>query len=401
MFQDFEQYLSFGATDQETMLALEGRYQGLLVPGTIAALQREGTGGFLLALSAAQAKTRYVIDPRTPLFQQTLPTIKKSFGALAKILNDEEAATVGSKPTPEDFTDARLENWARGWVKFNEQYIDTAGAKFDKYAKKLKKNVEPDDAKGPELIIAPYFVAINDDWWTVSLGLFDKVRSHASSKDVVQAVVTESVGEMDRRLGQINGESAVIWVSDFAELEKSSEELTAYGTLIRKYAEAGKKLFALYGGYFSILMCGIGLTGLSHGIGYGDSRAWVELPQSGPPAPRFYLPRAHRYVSRELAQRLFSVDAKLVECGCQVCKRRPPLTLTYHELMQHSVMCRANEMEVDARRPRDEIASDLDTYHAEFISAIDSHEVGDTPVGTRLRELTVHLPRWSSALRAL
>ena len=65
--RQFSHYLSYGASDQKTVVDLRDVYNGILVPGTVAAFQREGTGGFVLSLSAADS-IPYVIDPRSPLF---------------------------------------------------------------------------------------------------------------------------------------------------------------------------------------------------------------------------------------------------------------------------------------------------------------------------------------------
>ena len=58
LFEPFSHYLAYLATDQETYRDLRGQYDGLLVPGTIAAWQRQGTGGFVLSLSAAAGSPR-------------------------------------------------------------------------------------------------------------------------------------------------------------------------------------------------------------------------------------------------------------------------------------------------------------------------------------------------------
>ncbi len=58
----FAHYLSYGATDQQTVRALTGSYSGLLVPGTVAAFQRDGTGKFVFALSATPDSPDYAID---------------------------------------------------------------------------------------------------------------------------------------------------------------------------------------------------------------------------------------------------------------------------------------------------------------------------------------------------
>lgn len=60
---------------------------------------------------------------------------------------------------------------------------------------------------------------------------------------------------------------------------------------------------------------------------------------------RYYLRRAHRYVPQDLAQALYSVSPDTTACPCPHCAGRPPVALSYHELMKHSVYCRAEEIE--------------------------------------------------------
>src|SRR6266511_1278969 len=118
MFEPFSHYLSYGATDQQTVRDLTGAYNGLVVPGTVAAFQRQGTGGFVLALSATQAAAKYVIDPRFPLFQQPLSQPKKSHFALADLLGVPELVSI-THPDPSDFVPERINTIARNWVRFN------------------------------------------------------------------------------------------------------------------------------------------------------------------------------------------------------------------------------------------------------------------------------------------
>lgn len=401
MFDDFEHYLSFGSTDQETLRVVEGEYSGLLVPGTVAALQREGTGGFLLALSAATARTRYVIDPRSPIFQQPLPAVKKSFEVLAGIFREVSPVVAGVVPSPNDFTDARVDAMAAGWVAFNEGYLDRSGGKFDKYAKKLNQEVRPADAQGPEAILAPYFVAESDAWWDVSRRLYAATAAAATRLPVVPIVATEKPEELAGRAADLDVARLGVWASGLDELKASVPSLLAYAENIRAVSAQRKRIFALYGGYFSIILCSRGLSGFSHGIGYGDNREWRELPQSGPPAPRYYLPFAHRYAAREVAQRLYGIDPDLVRCGCRVCSGRPPLSLTYHELMQHSVLCRSSEVR---SRPGEDLArtaTQLERSHDALLAAAEDKSVRGTPVARRIQDLGAHLSRWSESLAGL
>src|SRR5438067_1190570 len=104
MFDAFAHYLSYGATDQQTLRDLAGSYDGLVVPGTIAAYQRQGTGGFVLSLSATAAAPPYVIDPRFPLFQQRLQAPKQSHFALASLFGDyPDLIDIDNAPLPTDF----------------------------------------------------------------------------------------------------------------------------------------------------------------------------------------------------------------------------------------------------------------------------------------------------------
>ena len=38
------------------------------------------------------------------------------------------------------------------------------------------------------------------------------------------------------------------------------------------------------------------------------------------------------------------IDPSLTECPCEHCNGRPPIALSYHDLMKHSVACRAAEI---------------------------------------------------------
>src|SRR4051794_12208046 len=118
MFDGFSHYLAYGATDQQTARDLADVYDGLLVPGTVAAFQREGTGGFVLTLSATAAAPDYVIDPRFPLFQQALIAPKRSHEALADLLGDPSLVQ-GNAPRPDDFPATRTEQLAHSWINFN------------------------------------------------------------------------------------------------------------------------------------------------------------------------------------------------------------------------------------------------------------------------------------------
>lgn len=346
----FSHYLSYGATDQETARELRGEYDGLLVPGTVAAFQADGTRGFVLTLSAS-SDTRYVIDPRFPLFQQRLVAPKRSHISLAEVLGDPDLVSVERDPRPESFTKDRVESIARAWVAFNRGYSKVKEEHFKKYAQRLGEEVVAKELiRRPDHVLPPYLMArsVADPWWQVSIDLWEATKRAAKDEHLVRVVAARNSSDLGE-LGLACGEDELtIWASGLDELDVSSEgqrALTAYGRSISELSATGHQTFALYGGFFSVMMSALGLRGSSHGIGYGEARVWLELPTSGPPPARYYLAEAHRYVSQDLAAVLWQQARELIECDCTECQGRNPALLEYQSLMKHSVHCRHKEIE--------------------------------------------------------
>jgi hypothetical protein len=399
MFERFSHFLAYGATDQKTVIDLLGKYEGLIVPGTVAAFQREGTGGFVLSLSAIPESPPYLIDPRFPLFQKTLESPKKSHIALANLLG--APGLIGLvDPQPSDFDDELVQTVARNWVEFNRNYEQKQAGKFEKYAKRLEEEIDQEAAHGPSGILAPYLVSQGEEWWERSDALMKAtVEAAGEGENVLRVVAVAAAAELDGRLGQIADERAVLWVSGLKELEADSQELAAYGEAIRAAQGRGQSTFALYGGFFAVLLAGLGLRGACHGIGYGEHRSWPELPRSGPPPARYYAPRFHRYIGQDLAYQLWSRDAELTACACPICDNGSPV-LGYHDLMKHSVFARQAEIERWGALDLADSASQLDAEREELEEALGEIELPE-PLRDPVERATLHLPRWVEALNQL
>ncbi len=345
LFEAQAHYVSYGATDQETLRQLRGAYTGVLVPGTLAAFQQQGTGGFVLSLSGSLAKVTYSIDPRFPLFQQKLPEPKKSHLALAAAFRDDGLVVSDRAPKPEDFDSRRLAGIAQAWTDFNLGYKSASSAKFDKYAKRLGEDLTVSAARSPSVILAPYFIQLDDQWAAHSRELSTRTAEAVGSGTPVAPVVAVAESKsLGAALAAETSSVVAIWVSNLNEMTCTALELQDYYTAIRAAASRGTSLFALYGGFSTVLALSLGLRGFSHGIGYGEYRNWRELPTSGPPPARYYAPALHRYLRQDIAQSIYQVDQALAACACSVCDGRPPLLLDYHELMQHSVLARHDEI---------------------------------------------------------
>jgi hypothetical protein len=401
-FEPFAHYLAYGATDQETFRELRDAYSGVLVPATIAAYQRQGTGGFVLSLSATPQAPPYMIDPRFPLFQQALAAPKKSHTALAELLGDLGLVVQGRDPTPDAFPEERVAAIARMWVEFNTRYGSRESEKFDKYAQRLGEDVTPERAQEPEAVLAPYFACsgADDPWWLRSLRFFEHTRTAATGVTCFRVVCAWHGGALDELLADLDEpEQLVVWVSGLDEHKATARELVEYRRAIARAVARGQEPFALYGGFFSVLLGIEGLRGASHGVGYSEHRKWRELPEAGAPPARYYLRRAHRYVAQDLAQALHTVTSDLTECPCPHCAGRPPVALDYHELMKHSVWCRAEE--IQRWYPLD-VSTAARLLEDEYDAL--SGQIGEATLPPRIRtraESSIeHLPEWVAALRA-
>ena len=400
----FEQYLTYGASDQRTVRNLSGRFSGLMVPGTVAAFQREGTGGFVLTLSATRANTPYVIDPRFPLFQQPLAAPKKSHLELAKILGRPSLVSP-QQPQPAAFTDEVIDEIARNWAAFNTGYQNSVGAKFDKYAKRLNEPVAPDNTKGPKYVLPPYTICegVDDPWWEISKKFFDRTRhylpeDHGNCIPVIAAKQARYLGNL---LSDTRSDRVAIWVSGLDELRTQHTVLAEYATAIHDaHANRSTQLFAQYGGFFSVILSSVGLGGSCHGIGFGEHRDYLELPQSGPPPARYYLPSVHRYVLQDFAYQLWLADPELAKCDCKVCGGEPPIHLDYHELMEHSVECRSREVDGWVGLEPHEVVARLVASRKEFLSRLALADLPRVAEDDAFRS-TEHLQRWIDALDSL
>jgi hypothetical protein len=401
-FDAFSHYLAYLSTDQETFRELRDTYTGVLVPGTIAAWQRQGTGGFVLTLSATADAPPYMIDPRFPLFQQFLEEPKVSHLALAELFQDS-ALIRSSAPTPDQFTEDRIARLGKAWAEFNSGYDTTSNEKFDKYAERLGEPVTPEYAQGPEAMLAPYFACdgTDDPWWPKSTQLFEQTNAAAADgMPCIRVVCACDSAALDSLLEDVGGpEQLAIWVSGLNEHKAKAFELVDYRWAISDADARGQEVFALYGGFFSVLLGTEGLRGAAHGVGFGEHRDWLELSESGAPPARFYLRRVHRYVMQDLAQVWFDLDPDLTKCPCPFCDGRPPLALEYHELMEHSVWCRAEEIKMWHGGDLSEAADALEQEYEALMQTI-----GQAPLPKQIRKRSLqtleHLPVWVEALRA-
>lgn len=80
-----------------------------------------------------------------------------------------------------------------------------------------------------------------------------------------------------------------VWFSRLDERTASKRQLT---NLMKLTSSLGSKMkvFNLHGGFFSLALSKHGLTGIAHGVGYGEQKDVVPVIGQSTPSVRYYLP---------------------------------------------------------------------------------------------------------------
>jgi hypothetical protein len=116
------------------------------------------------------------------------------------------------------------------------------------------------------------------------------------------------------------------WFSAFHEDTASESTLKAFRDLAETLSKR-VEVYNMHGGYFSLALCKYGLSGIGHGIGYGEQKNVVPIIGKSTPAVRYYLPALHKRLGVPDIERCFKSlriiapqDFHAKICGCAVCK---------------------------------------------------------------------------------
>ena len=404
--------LAYGNSDQASFRDLEVRecFDILTVPSTIASYYADATAAFVLS-----SGLKYMIEPRTPLFQDVLRQPRASHYTLASVMGDTVSAYVDENREkgdrinfPVDFySDDVCAEVVASMVNFQREYGGRAkdvSTKLNRYRELLKKATGgsksvglSEETRGPTYVLCPYFAvqSFSDAWWNVMGKIWNAAQQIDNPAEILPVVAMSSASALQRAIESVPdslSSRVFFWIPGFdekiASLDKLCEVKEAVSSLATAYG-----LMNLYGGYFSILLGKFGLDGFNNGLGYSESREWPTLDSTGAAPARYYVRRLHAYVSQATATAIVEADNAFA-CGCSVCEgKRLPEDLSYHELKKHFALARAWEIEQSERIGLGDLCSILrDT--AERCKRLKLN------LPSNLRVPTGHLSRWADALES-
>lgn len=195
---------------------------------------------------------------------------------------------------------------------------------------------EDDGTLQPCRVLAPYFDVSGElAWLDVNLRLleFSQTLNPGKTWGVVcldglvldNPVIVERVAQDYRN---VDCSGYMIWVTDIHGPTVTESQIVGLRSLVRTLAGPGqdRPVINMYAGYFPSLLYQDGLTGISHGLGYGERRSLIPAVGGGMPPARYYLKPIHEGISIAEFRRLVDSgiqspqEFQAIICNCTICR---------------------------------------------------------------------------------
>ncbi len=330
-----ELWYRLGSVKEQGLLErYKTRYHGLVIPAHILVWWRTWINEFLPKLGKP-----FIVDPMT--YALTLDQgliskgtgVKKSWEKLIEYLGKNVSKAFSSGPLkPNALVDSKgkstslLNSIVRKSLELQTDLCRSKSpsqASLDKYRQMLGEETKGEIK--PDALVAPYFhfKDESDPLYPVNVasvqemvGLRGKSKVHAVVSTDMSFLHSADWTRLARDLKGVDG--LILWISGFNERRSSVADLTAVALAVRELSQRVGTVHMLYGGYFSLSLASLGLSRLSHGIGYGDSKSIDVKATGGGFATRFYLKGLKMKTVITNARALFS-DQPVQPCRCPVC----------------------------------------------------------------------------------
>jgi hypothetical protein len=414
--------------DRPVFEEMLGAANPIVVPAHIAAYSPDAIWGFLKGVAESHSTTNacYFYDPMTywidlePKYwcgeDGRLPTsvpidrskIRPSF--LKLLIAYGMLDSVEKRTRPEDVRADFISSAVGPCLDYQRSGSVPKGTKtVNKYAEILG---QPIDNSGltPCRLVAPYFHLAD----LSMVGVAGQARLNVESlalrrqgEELWAVVALDSAtyatvpGNVRTALTLDDFDGVGLWVSGLDEHDASLATLNAYRSLI---ASIRRPVWLMYGGYFGLLLGPEGVTQVSHGIYYTESKK-VRGPVGSGPAPfRYYVPALHRFYPPDSAFRLIE-DVPGLACNCRACTgglaslkaelgalSSPSSKMAWaRRLQRHFLACRAAEVAGVNSSKREDLARELKA------TATTLDTLGRTRTGA-LEISYGHLRTWAAAL---
>lgn len=216
-----------------------------------------------------------------------------------------------------------------GVLRYQSEKLNEALLASD-YFLMMEESAEP---LIPSRLLAPYFHLSGDlEWLETNVSLARQALLQQPDCWVVVCIDSvlldskEAVDAIASHYAELRVPGFLVWATDFEEERATEGQISGLKSLIIRLASGGtKQVINMFGGYFSLLLSEFGLTGVSHGLGYGERRDIVPVLGGGLPPAKYYLPAIHEHIRIDQLVSIATqpqLDASLFAhniCDCVIC----------------------------------------------------------------------------------
>lgn len=301
-------------------------YDYLSINGNTAAYVSNAIAKFIVEKFFSKPQKGYFIDPITYAFQYEIDLLqnesesgeiklKKSIQRLIEAYGFPANKVENGEPICiADFDNDTKKEFCNNVLKFQYNLVHEHIAKNDlqKYLEYIAlEKVNEIPQLRPKFLISPYFYLDTDkdeyrDWLDLNIELLD-MAVHESKQtfrgmDVFGQIVlsksalsnAKAIDIIANKYGEINCAGYTIWIDDLDEHKASKKELEGLMQFLEKLKrKTHKPIYNMYGGYFSILLAHNDiqlLSGVSHGLEYGEYRKVYPVGGGVPVSKYYYFP---------------------------------------------------------------------------------------------------------------
>lgn len=321
---------------------------GVIVAANLVEATPGATASLLNKYGGKKYGTVYYIDPMTYGYAQDLDLLKserkvkkkpvfdfkRSYRGLSEQFGGMLAQVVkkDKRLTRRDLTtDSAVETLCESVANYQMNRIGGEFAKDPEYASFAAS------ISRPAAILTPYFYAggRNAMRWLELVPRLARATAALDLEIPVHAVVfadeqllydDEAMELLKTDLPGTGVEGVWLWFSSLNEHVAEVEQLVALRDLASDLANT-MQVNTMHGGYYSLALSRIGLSGLSHGIGYGEQKDVAPVQGQSTPTVRYYLPNVKKRLGVPQIERTFrNIGVTNVAefhkqiCDCVVCK---------------------------------------------------------------------------------
>lgn len=339
-------------------------FDGIIVGANLVESTPGATASLLLGLGGAKRKLAYYIDPMTYAYgSYSDPKSGQVREDLDWIKSEQQVRKNKKKTTVRDFKrsykglagayglqfgvaleKSKAVSWQDLDTPAKQEALVQSVIQYQMTRLQLEFEKDPEfkqyglDVPSPAAVFAPYFYCERDsieDWLSLNIALAERAAKLQVTVPVHAVFCTDpcvlsNAEQLTRCIDAFGGagvKAVWLWFSALAEDVASVEDLQAVRRVVEGLNARGLEVYNLHGGFFSLALSKYGMTGISHGVGYGEQKDVVPVIGQTVPTVRYYLPALHTRLGVADIERCFDTlgirtpaDFYTKVCDCVVCK---------------------------------------------------------------------------------